>query len=70
MPRNRGYLVRGGGGSFGAAGPRPLPKAVVKPGEGAWIEAKQGRGITLVRNESFLSPSAPKLLQYELFIQC
>jgi len=39
---------------------RSLPKSQLYPDQGAWLEARQGTGVTLVRNECFTSPSGHK----------
>jgi hypothetical protein len=37
-----------------------LPKCEVQEGGGAWVVARQGTAVTLVRNERFLSPAGKK----------
>jgi len=39
---------------------RSLPKSQLHPDQGAWLEARQGTAVTLVRNECFTSPSGHK----------
>ena len=39
---------------------RTNPKYKLQDGGGAWVEAMQGRAVTLVRNEQFLSPGGKK----------
>ena len=43
---------------------RTTPKCKLQDGVGAWVEAMQGRAVTLVRNEQFLSPGSGKKKTY------
>jgi hypothetical protein len=47
---------RRGAGSKGSA----LPKGRLAPGGAAWLEARQGNGVTLVRNSCLMSPAGVK----------
>jgi hypothetical protein len=45
---------------YSAGARHALPKGRLAPGGGAWIEARQGTGVTLVRNACLMSPAGVK----------